>query len=169
MARPSYPQPTAPRSTAVSKTALISSPPIARSRKSLDPHIAAASKVHGVSYDLIRAIIETESQFDPFAVSSRGACGLMQLMPGTARRFGLVDCFDARQNVLAGTRYLKLLLTRYGGSVPLSIAAYNAGEGAVSRHGGIPPYPQTRAYVRKVEALLAAVSDVRSGMPLVTI
>ena len=136
---------------------------------SLERHIAAASKVHGVSDQLIRAIIETESQFDAFAVSSRGACGLMHLMPDTARRFGLVDCFNARQNILAGTRYLKLLLTRYEGSLPLSIAAYNAGEGAVSRHGGIPPYPQTRAYVRKVEALLAVLSDDRSGMPFVTI
>jgi soluble lytic murein transglycosylase-like protein len=100
------------------------------------------------------APIQTESEFDPLAVSSRGACGLMQLMPVTARRFGVSDCFDPRQNILAGTRFLKSLLTRYRGSVALSIAAYNAGESAVARHRGIPPYAQTRAYVRRVQALL---------------
>ncbi len=133
-----------------------------------DPYINAASREHGVSHELIRAIIQTESEFDHRAVSSRGACGLMQLMPGTARRFGVVDCFDARENILAGTRYLKLLLTRYDGSVSLSIAAYNAGEGAVARHGGIPPYRQTQAYVRKVIALLAQGSDTRPGRRFAT-
>ena len=100
---------------------------------------------------------EAESGFDAMALSSKGACGLMQLMPGTARRFGVIDCFDARQNVLAGTHYLKELLARYDGSIPLSVAAYNAGMGAVARHGGIPPYRQTRAYVQKINELLAAL------------
>lgn len=117
-------------------------------------YIGDAAKQHGVSEQLIRAIIQTESEFDPLALSTRGACGLMQLMPSTARSLGVVDCFDARQNIQAGTRYLKLLLLRYEGSVSMSIAAYNAGEGAVARHGGIPPYRQTQAYVRKVTALL---------------
>jgi soluble lytic murein transglycosylase-like protein len=120
----------------------------------LDDAIQDAASAHGVSADLIRAVIQTESEFDPLAVSSRGACGLMQLMPVTARRFGVSDCFDPRQNILAGTRFLKSLLTRYRGSVALSIAAYNAGESAVARHRGIPPYAQTRAYVRRVQALL---------------
>jgi len=120
----------------------------------LERTIVEAANAQGVSADLIRAVIETESDFDPLAHSSRGACGLMQLMPGTARRFGAEDCFDPRQNILAGTRFLKVLLTRYRGSVALSIAAYNAGEAAVARHGGIPPYGQTRAYVRRVQALL---------------
>jgi soluble lytic murein transglycosylase-like protein len=127
----------------------------------VDRVIDEAAREHGVSRHLIRAIIETESEFDPLAVSSRGACGLMQLMPGTVRRFGVVDCFDARANVAAGTRFLKALLTRYQGSIALSVAAYNAGEGAVKRHGGIPPYPQTRAYVRRVQALLIAVREGR--------
>ena len=153
-------RPVAPRSS----VALNSSKPTL----TFDPYINAASREHGVSHKLIRAIIQTESEFDRRAVSSRGACGLMQLMPGTARRFGVVDCFDARENILAGTRYLKLLLTRYDGSVALSIAAYNAGEGAVARHGGIPPYRQTRAYVRKVIALLAGGSDTRPGRPSAT-
>jgi len=120
-----------------------------------DRHIASAATEHGVSHDLIRAVIQAESAFDPLALSARGACGLMQLMPGTARRFGVIDCFDARENIHGGTRYLKILLARFDGSIPLSVAAYNAGEGAVARHGGIPPYRQTRAYVRKVEELLA--------------
>ena len=120
-----------------------------------DQHIESAATEYGVSHDLIRAVIQAESAFNPLALSARGACGLMQLMPGTARRFGVTDCFDARENIHGGTRYLKLLLARFDGSIPLSVAAYNAGEGAVARHGGIPPYRQTRAYVRRVEELLA--------------
>ena len=122
----------------------------------IEEHIQAAAAEHGVSRELIRAVIEIESRFDPLAISARGACGLMQLMPATARRFGVVDCHDARQNIHAGTRFLKVLLIRYDGDIPLSMAAYNAGEGAVARHRGIPPYRQTRAYVRNVERLLAA-------------
>lgn len=133
-----------------------------------DRLIEDASRLHGVRRDLIRAIIQTESEFDPRAVSSRGACGLMQLMPGTVRRFGVVDCFDGRENILAGTRFLKVLLTRYEGSVAISIAAYHAGEGAVARHRGIPPYRQTRAYVRRVQALLIGVEEGRTGRPFVT-
>jgi soluble lytic murein transglycosylase-like protein len=134
-------------------------PPL--SARELDHHIGAAAIEHGVSHELIRAVIETESRFDPFAISARGACGLMQLMPGTAERFGVRDCFDVRENIRAGTRFLKVLLTRYDGSISLSMAAYNAGEGAVARHGGIPPYRQTQEYVRKVEKLLADLSLVR--------
>jgi len=122
-----------------------------------------AAREHGVSRHLIRAIIETESEFDPLAVSSRGACGLMQLMPGTVRRFGVADCFDVRENIAAGTRFLKVLLTRYQGSIALSVAAYNAGEGAVARHRGIPPYRQTRAYVRRVQAILVTAREGRSA------
>jgi soluble lytic murein transglycosylase-like protein len=120
------------------------------------PYILAAAKKNGVSPDLIRAIIEAESRFDASAVSARGACGLMQLMPRTARSLGVVDCFNARENIHAGARHLGALLKRYEGSLDMSIAAYNAGEGAVARHRGIPPYRQTRAYVRRVTALLAS-------------
>ena len=127
----------------------------------VDRVINDAAREHGVSRHLIRAIIETESEFNPLALSSRGACGLMQLMPATVRRFGVADCFDVRENVAGGTRFLKVLLTRYQGSIALSVAAYNAGEGAVARHRGIPPYGQTRAYVRRVQALLDAVSEGR--------
>lgn len=137
--------------------------PVELAVSNVDRVINEAALEHGVSRHLIRAIIETESEFDPLAVSSSGACGLMQLMPGTVRRFGVADCFDIRQNVAAGTRFLKALLTRYEGSIPLSVAAYNAGETAVARHGGIPPYGQTRAYVRRVQAILGAVREGRSA------
>ena len=134
----------------------------------MDRVINDAAREHGVSRHLIRAVIATESEFDPLAVSPRGACGLMQLMPRTVRRFGVLDCFDVRQNVAAGTRYLKILLLRYEGSIALSVAAYNAGEGAIARHRGVPPYQETRAYVRRVQAFLAALREggtARSSSP----
>lgn len=124
-------------------------------------YVDAASAEHGVSRELIHAIVQAESGFDPLALSSRGACGLMQLMPRTARSLGVIDCFDPRQNIRAGTRYLKLLMTRYDGSLVMSIAAYHAGESAVARHRGVPPYRDTRAYVRKVTALLLTGSEGR--------
>jgi hypothetical protein len=126
-------------------------------RGEFDHHIQAAAAAHGVSMDLIRAVIQVESAYDRLAVSSKGAKGLMQLMPATARRMGVFDVFDARQNVMGGTRYLRLLLDLFGGNVPLALAAYNAGENAVRRYGGIPPYKETRGYVRKVQGLLAEV------------
>src|SRR4029450_12232807 len=119
-----------------------------------DVHIEDAAARHGVSRELIRAIIQVESGFDRFAVSSAGAHGLMQLMPVTARRFGVVDRFDARQNIFGGTRYLRALLNQYGGDISLTAAAYNAGENSVARYSGIPPYKETQDYVRKVNALL---------------
>ena len=103
----------------------------------------------------MKAVIKTESAFDQWAVSSKGAQGLMQLMPSTARRFGVSDPFNARQNIFAGTRYLRILLDLFQGDVDLALAGYNAGENAVRRYGGIPPYRETRNYVRKVRALLA--------------
>ncbi len=132
----------------------------APSNTGFDALIQAAAIRHGVSRDLVRAIIQVESAFDQMAVSSAGARGLMQLMPATARRFGVTDSFDARQNIFAGTRYLRILLDAYGEDVSLSAAAYNAGEGAVARYGGIPPFRETRDYVRKVNALLGSIVAV---------
>ena len=100
----------------------------ASSNAEFDAHISAAAALHGVSRDLVRAIIQVESDFDRLAVSTAGARGLMQLMPATARRFGVTDSFDARQNIFAGTRYLRILLDTFGEDVSLSAAAYNAGE-----------------------------------------
>lgn len=98
---------------------------------------------------LLEALVETESKFDPYAVSRKGAMGLMQLMPGTARRFEVDNVFDPRQNLEGGTRYLKELLARYDDTA-LALAAYNAGEDAVDRYGGIPPYRETRGYVSRI-------------------
>jgi hypothetical protein len=120
-----------------------------------DPDIQDAAALHQVSPALVKAVIKVESAFDQWAVSSKGAQGLMQLMPFTARRFGVSDPFNARQNIFAGTRYLRILLDLFQGDVDLALAGYNAGENAVRRYGGIPPYRETRNYVRKVRALLA--------------
>jgi hypothetical protein len=118
-----------------------------------DSHIEAAAALHGVPNVLVRAVIQVESEFDRYAVSSKGAQGLMQLMPSTARRFGVLDSFDPRQNILAGVQYLRLLLDMFQGDVTLALAGYNAGENAVLRFGGIPPYRETRSYVDKVRSL----------------
>jgi hypothetical protein len=121
-----------------------------------DHHIDAAARHHLVSADLVRAVIAVESEFDALAVSSKGAQGLMQLMPHTARRFGVGDSFDARQNIFGGTQYLRFLLDLFSGNVELALAAYNAGENAVQRYHGIPPYRETRQYVAKVQGLLGS-------------
>jgi soluble lytic murein transglycosylase-like protein len=107
---------------------------------------------HGVDDKLVLAVIQVESRYDAFAVSPRGAMGLMQLMPKTAARFEVTNAFDPVQNVEGGVRYLKELLERYSGQVRLALAAYNAGEEAVERHSGIPPYRETVDYVRRVMA-----------------
>jgi hypothetical protein len=134
------------------------------SHSAFNDHIAEAAGLHGVDIGLVRAVIQTESQFDDRAVSSVGAQGLMQLMPATARRFGVLDAFDPRQNILGGVRYLRLLLDMFRGDVVLATAAYNAGENAVLRYRGVPPYRETIGYVRKIQALLAG----RALQPAVT-
>ena len=112
--------------------------------------IREAADRYGVAEDLIAAVIEAESQFNPRAVSRRGAQGLMQLMPDTAASLGVGDPFSPRENIHGGVRHLRSLLDRFDNNVPLALAAYNAGHVAVINHGGIPPYPQTRAYVRRI-------------------
>ena len=119
-----------------------------------DNHIEAAAAVHGVSVDLLKAVITAESEFDRMAVSSKGAQGLMQLMPFTARRFGVTDSFDPRQNIFGGAQYLRFLLDTFQGDVSLALAGYNAGENAVARFKGIPPFKETRSYVQKIQGLL---------------
>ena len=111
---------------------------------------AAAARRHGLDPELVAAVVSVESGFRPEAVSPKGAQGLMQLMPGTAASLGVEDAFDPAQNLDGGARHLGQLLTLYGGDVARALAAYNAGEGAVQRHGGVPPYRETRAYVKKV-------------------
>src|SRR5437867_10308715 len=108
---------------------------------------------HGVDAKLVKALIQVESAFQPNAQSPKGAMGLMQLMPRTARQYALADPFDARANIEAGIRHLKSLLDRF--PVKLALAAYNAGESAVQRFGGVPPYAETRAYVTRILSLAA--------------
>jgi hypothetical protein len=133
-------------------------------RGEYDPHILAASQVHRVSAELIKAVIQAESEFDQWAVSSKGAQGLMQLMPFTARRFGVSDSFDARQNVFGGAQYLRFLLDLFNGDVALALAGYNAGENAVLRFKGVPPFKETRNYVQKIQGFLGGLSQVGSGL-----
>ena len=115
--------------------------------------IRAAAREHGVEEAVVRAIIHAESAFNPKALSRVGAQGLMQLMPATARRFGVGDAFDATQNIRGGVRYLAWLLKRFDGNVTLAAAGYNAGEGAVDKYKGVPPYNETQRYVQRVGVL----------------
>jgi len=118
-----------------------------------DELIEQVASTHGVDTALVRAVVQAESAFKSDAVSSKGATGLMQLMPATAKRYGVDDRRDPAQNVDGGVRYLRDLLEMFGQNLALAIAAYNAGEGAVMRHRGIPPYSETQHYVRKVMRL----------------
>jgi len=125
---------------------------------SLSPLFAEASALTQVSAELIEAVAWTESRFNVGAVSPKGARGVMQLMPGTARMLG-VDADDPAQNIRGGAAYLAAMLRQFGGDVVLALAAYNAGPGAVRRHGGVPPYAETQAYVEKVLTRLAAQAE----------
>lgn len=111
---------------------------------------ADSARRHGLDPELVLAVVSVESAFQPQIVSRKGAQGLMQLMPATARELGVRDAMDPAENLDGGTRYLKDLIARYDGDLTKALAAYNAGPGAVARHGGVPPYKETRRYVREV-------------------
>ena len=115
--------------------------------------VAAAAREYGVDEAVVRAIIHAESSFDPRALSRVGAQGLMQLMPATAERFGVRNAFDASQNIRGGVKYLAWLLKRFDGDLTLAAAGYNAGEGAVDKYDGVPPYKETQRYVQRVGVL----------------
>jgi soluble lytic murein transglycosylase-like protein len=134
-----------------------------RPDKAYDHLIEEASLAYGVDAALIKAVMRTESAFDPFAVSPAGAQGLMQLMPDLATEMGVSDVFDPRENIMGGAKYLRLLLDATDGDIPLTLASYNAGPGNVARYKGIPPFEETRSYVKKITALLA--DEERRGTP----
>ena len=127
----------------------------------LDAIIDEAAAKHGVDPNLVRAVVKVESNFNPRAVSRKGAMGLMQLMPSTARSLQVRNPFDARQNVDGGVRHLKSLLEDFNGDVTKSVAAYNAGAGAVTRNHGVPPFAETQAYVRRVNQLYSGDTPMR--------
>ena len=133
----------------------IQTPSRSNSSKSYHPSkfqkfISAAAERYGVEESLIKAIIKAESDFNPDALSKAGAQGLMQLMPKTARSYNVYNSYNAKQNINGGTQHIKYLLGKYKNNLTLALAAYNAGETAVNKYGGVPPYPETQRYVKKV-------------------
>jgi hypothetical protein len=116
-----------------------------------DSLIAASAAAHNLRPDLVRAVIQAESAFNPLARSSKGAMGLMQLMPATATELGVTDPYDPAQNIRGGVAYLKSLLEQYDNDEELALAAYNAGPAAVERYDGVPPYPETRQYIERIK------------------
>jgi soluble lytic murein transglycosylase-like protein len=122
----------------------------------LQPHFAAAARRYGLSETLVTAVAWTESRFRQGAVSPAGALGVMQLMPDTARDMQVANPLDPVQNIHGGTRYLRMMLDRFNNNLELALAAYNAGPRAVQRYGGVPPYAETRNYVRKIMAHIGA-------------
>jgi soluble lytic murein transglycosylase len=119
-----------------------------------DPFIDRAASFHGVAFPLLKAVIRAESAFDPKAVSRKGALGLMQIMPQNLEPFRVDDPFDPLQNIMGGAKYLKDLIRRFDGQIPLALAAYNAGPQAVDLHQGIPPFEETETYVNRVMRFL---------------
>jgi len=132
-------------------------------RQSLWPTVENAARANGLDPALVDLVIRMESGYNPRAVSRAGAVGVMQLMPATAALYGVVDSFNASENIRGGVSYLRDLLARFGADVKLALAAYNAGPEAVDRHGGVPPYEETRNYVR---AILGAYQGVKPAVTL---
>lgn len=128
----------------------------------IDSLVRRESRRSNVDPALVHAVIRQESGYDPFAVSVKGAKGLMQLMPETARQLGVKDVFDPAENVRGGVKLLRELIDRYDGDRRLALAAYNAGEGAVERYGGVPPYPETRDYISRIESRYRPKGDLAS-------
>ena len=161
----SAPQPTNPNYIDLARGRNVSSAEV-------DKAIEEAAHRHQVDPNLVRAVIKVESNFNPRAVSSKGAMGLMQLMPATARSLKVSNPFDPAQNVDAGVRHLKSLLNNFGGNIPLSLAAYNAGERAVLKRNAVPEFAETKSYVRQITniytggAPLSQIRSVSRGAPM---
>jgi soluble lytic murein transglycosylase-like protein len=135
--------------------------PPASSPAGLEQTVESIAKQNDLLPELLHSVIKVESNYNPYAVSSKGALGMMQLIPATAKRFGVSDVFNPVENIQGGAKYLRYLLDLYNGNYPLALAAYNAGEGAVAKHGGVPPYKETQNYLRLVKTQL----DKRPARP----
>ncbi len=136
--------------------------PIDRAPAPIAAMVIEASRRHGLDPDLVATVISVESAFDPAAISPKGARGLMQLMPATARRYGVLDPHDPGQNIEGGVSYLKHLIGMFRGNLTLALAAYNAGPGAVERAGGVPPYEETRTYITRIESRYGPLGGART-------
>ena len=140
-------------------------PAVTLALPSFSDMITVASNRHGLPEELVKAVIRVESGFNPRAVSNKGAQGLMQLMPKTASILGVRDSFDPAENIDGGVRHLKALLERFNNNLPLALAAYNAGAGAVDQYRGIPPYAETRAYVSRIIGILGGDTIASAVIP----
>ena len=159
-----------PRTGKLVRSVIVTAKPVAARRaaeealapRGINEAVEAIAATQSLPPRLVHSVIKVESNYNPLAVSSKGAQGLMQLMPATARRFGVANAFDPVDNIQGGAKYLRYLLDLYRGDYPLALAAYNAGEGAVAKYGTVPPYPETQNYLKLVarqlrESALAAV------------
>jgi soluble lytic murein transglycosylase-like protein len=142
----------APRAVSPAPTPAASAPAAAapQAPAAIDEVVAQVAARESLPPQLIHSVIKVESNYDRYAVSPKGALGLMQLIPATARRFGVTDAFNPADNIQGGAKYLRYLLELYDGNYPLALAAYNAGEGAVAKYGGVPPYAETRNYLVQI-------------------
>ena len=128
-------------------------------KKAYEEIIQEAARTYDIDPGLIRAVMQAESAFHPYIVSRAGAEGLMQLMPELADEMGVTDSFDPRENIMGGARYLKQLLEQHNGNIALTLASYNAGPGNVKRYGGVPPFKETRKYVKTIKGILKRDQD----------
>ncbi len=127
--------------------------------------IQSLTEKHNLREDLVLAVAKAESSFNPFAVSPKGAVGIMQLMKDTARQYGVINRYNAHENIEAGVKHLKYLYEKYRGNIPLILAAYNAGEEAVNKYNGVPPYKETKNYIRRVMSLMGMSYTLSSPAP----